>query len=140
MKLSKSEILKAIDKWNGAWDTYDLDGVVDLFHENVLFVNWTGGRAEGKENVRGAWKSWFENNGGFKFTVEDLFVDEEEQKVLYRWRLDWPSTEPGFENAPEVRYGADVMHFENGKVTKKLTYSKTTLEISGKRVRLTAKK
>jgi hypothetical protein len=32
----------------------------------------------------------------------------------------------------------DVIHFENGKIIQKLTYAKTTLEIEGKRVRLTA--
>ena len=140
MKLSKLEFETALQKWNEAWANYDLDGVVDLFHENVLFDNWTGGRAEGKEKVRQAWKPWFENNGGFKFTEEDIFIDEDEQKVLFRWRLDWPSTEQGFENEAEVRRGVDVMRFENGKIIEKLTYSKTTLEISGERVQLTAKK
>ena len=138
MKLSKMEIQNLLQKWNDAWINYDLDGVVDLFHEKVIFDNWTGGRAEGKENVRQAWKSWFENNGGFKFTEEDTFIDVDEQKVLYRWRLDWPSMEKGFAGKPETRRGVDVMHFEDGKIIEKLTYSKTTLEISGERVRLAA--
>jgi hypothetical protein len=29
-----------------------------------------------------------------------------------------------------------VMHFKDGKIIRKLTYSKTTLEIDGQRVRL----
>jgi len=62
----------------------------------------------------------------------------EQQKVLYRWQLEWPSIEKGFEGKPEKRRGVDVMHFKDGKLIKKLTYSKTTLEIDAQRVRLSA--
>jgi hypothetical protein len=67
-------------------------------------------------------------------------VDEDEQKVLYRWELHWPSLEKGHEGRPEIRRGVDVIHFRDGKITKKLTYSKTTLEINGERVPLSAVK
>jgi ketosteroid isomerase-like protein len=140
MVLSRKEITKALAEWNVAWDNHDLDGVLELLHDEVLFDNWTGGKAEGKKNLRKAWTPWFTNHGGFRFTQEDLFVDEAEQKVLYRWRLDWPSLEAGYEGRPEVRRGVDVMHFRDGKIIQKLTYSKTTVEIDGERVRLTARK
>ena len=29
-----------------AWNAHDLDGVMDLFHEGVVFENWTGGTAQ----------------------------------------------------------------------------------------------
>jgi len=32
----------------------------------------------------------------------------------------------------------DVMHFKDGKIIRKSSYSKTTLEIEGKRVKLVA--
>jgi hypothetical protein len=35
-----------------------------------------------------------------------------------------------------TRRGVDVMHFKDGKIIRKLTYSKTTLEIDAQRVRL----
>ena len=110
-----------------------------LFRSNyVIFDNWTGGQASGKENLRKAWASWFENHGGFRFTEEDTFIDEKEQKALYRWQLDWPSFEKGYEGKPETRRGVDVIHFKDGKIIRKLTYSKTTLGIDGKRVKLSA--
>ena len=136
--MAKDEIKIALDKWNQAWDAHDLEGVMALFHDDVLFENWTGGRAEGKEAVRKAWTPWFENHGGFRFTPEDTFIDEDEQKVLYRWQLDWPSFEKGFDGEPETRRGVDVIHFQDGKIIKKLTYSKTTIEIKGERIRLLA--
>ncbi|MHC4687361.1 MAG: nuclear transport factor 2 family protein [Planctomycetota bacterium] len=136
--LSRDAIKKALTKWNLAWDNHDLDGVMELFHDNVLFENWTGGQAKGKENLRKAWASWFENHGGFRFTAEETFIDTEQQKALYRWQLDWPSLEKGFEGRPEKRSGVDVLHFRDGKIIQKLTYSKTTIEINGQRVRLLA--
>ena len=138
MKLTKDEIKEALDNWNKAWDDHDLEGVMALFHDDVLFENWTGGQAEGKEAVRKAWTPWFENHGGFRFTPEDTFIDVDEQKVLYRWQLDWPSFEKGFDGKPETRRGVDVIHFRDGKIIQKLTYSKTTIEIKGQRIRLLA--
>jgi ketosteroid isomerase-like protein len=136
--LSREKIKKAMTEWNQAWDDHDLTGVMKLFHEDIVFENWTGGRAKGKEALYQAWKPWFENHGGFRFVSEDLFVDEVEQKVLYQWRLEWPSAEKGYAGKPEQRRGVDVIHFRDGKICRKYTYSKTTLEIAGKRVKLAA--
>ena len=131
MHLTRNEIKTALMKWNKAWDNHDLEGVMELFHEEVLFDSWTGGTVRGKEALRKAWAPWFANHGGFRFTEEDTFVDEKEQKVLYRWQLKWPSLEKGKEGKPEIRRGVDVMHFKDGKIINKLTYSKTTLDIEG---------
>ena len=136
--LSRSEIEKLLKDWNQAWDNHDLDGVMQLFHEDVVFDNWTGAKAKGKTRLSAAWAPWFKNHGGFRFTEEETFIDERQQKVLYRWRLDWPSLESGFEGKPETRRGVDVIHFKGDKIIQKLTYSKTTIEIEGKRIALSA--
>ncbi|MCP4669253.1 MAG: nuclear transport factor 2 family protein [Deltaproteobacteria bacterium] len=140
MALTREEITKALTRWNAAWDNHDLEGVMELFHDAVLFDNWTGGRVKGKENLRKAWAPWFSNHGGFRFTEEDTFIDEAEQKVLYRWQLDWPSFEKGYEGQPEMRRGVDVIHFQDAKIIQKQTYCKTSVEIDGERVSLSAKK
>ena len=133
MTFSREEIIEVMKEWNLAWKNHDLEGVMKLFHEDVFFENWTSGKAVGKEALRAAWTPWFADHGGFQFTEEDLFVDEKDQKVLYRWQLDWPSTEKGHEGKLEKRRGLDVIHFQEGKIIKKLTYSKTTVEIEGQR-------
>jgi len=138
MKLTKKEIKDALAQWNQAWDNHDLDGVMALFHADVVFENWTGGKAKGIDALHKAWGPWFANHGGFRFTPEDTFIDEDEQKVLYRWQLDWPSFEKGFAGRPEMRRGVDIIHFQDGKIIQKLTYSKTTIEIDGQRVPLSA--
>jgi len=139
MELSKEEISKAMIQWELAWNDHDLTGVMELFHEDVFFEHWHGAIVQGQEALHQAWAPWFENHGGFRFTTEDLFVDEAKQKVLYRWQLDWPSLEKGYEGRPERRRGVDVVHFRDGKIIQKLTYSKTTVEIDGARVRLSPK-
>jgi len=133
MKLTRNDIENALKKWNLAWDNHDLEGVMDLFHEAVQFDNWTGGRVRGKEALCKAWAAWFANHGDFRFIEEETFIDEKEQKVLYRWLLEWPSIENGQEGKPEKRRGVDIIHFEDGKIINKFTYSKTTIEIDGKR-------
>ena len=138
MVLSREEIKNALNQWNQAWDKHDLNGVMQLFHDEVLFENWAGGRVKGKEALRQAWAPWFENHGGFRFTEEETFIDETAQKALFRWQLDWPSFEKGYEGRPERRRGVDVLHFRDGKIIQKLTYSKTTIEIDEKRVQLYA--
>jgi len=137
MKLTREEILATLRKWNQAWDAHDLERVMELFHEDIYFENWTGGRTKGKEALRQAWQDWFKNHGGFRFIEEELFADEVEQKALYRWELEWPSLEAGYEGQFERRRGVDVIHFQDGKIINKLTYSKTAVEIEEKRIRLT---
>ena len=132
---NKKEIVDNLTEWFKAWDSYNIDGVMKLLHNDVLFDNWTGGKINGKDELRKAWSPWFENHGNFKFIYKDLFVDEEADKALFQWELKWPSIEKGFTGKPEIRRGVDVMHFEDGKIIKKLTFSKTTIEIDGERQR-----
>ena len=133
MKLTRKEIDTALLKWNTAWDNHDLEGVMALFHDNITFDNWTGGIAQGKAVLEKAWAPWFANHGGFRFIEEETFIDEKEQKVLYRWLLEWPSFEKGQEGKTEKRRGVDVIHFKDGKIINKFTYSKTAIEIDGER-------
>ena len=137
MKLTRKEIEIFWNKWNAAWDNHDLDSIMEFFHDDIYFNNWTGGYVKGKKNLRYAWHDWLLNHGNFKFIQEELFIDEHEQKLLYRWKLEWPSIEKGYEGKPEKRRGVDVVHFKDGKIIKKFTYSKTALEISDERVKLT---
>jgi len=80
MKFSREEISRVLRKWYIVWNDHDFEGVMELFHEDILFENWTGGKAKGKEVLRKAWEPWFANHGDFRFTEEETFVDEKEQK------------------------------------------------------------
>lgn len=130
MNLSKTEIHKLIKEWLTQWDSYDLDGVMKSIHEDIVFENWTGAVVNGKKNLHRAWTPWFNNHGNFKFTEEDIFIDEQEQKVLFRWCLKWPSPEKRNIGKTEIRRGVDILCLKEGKIYTKYSYSKTTAQIN----------
>jgi uncharacterized protein (TIGR02246 family) len=134
--LKKEEIVDILTRWNEAWNRHDIDKVAELFHDDIVFENFTGAKIKGAKALKLAWEPWFKNHGGFHFETEDLFVDEDAQKVLFQWSLHWPSSEERYRGKPELRRGVDVMHFKDGKIIHKYTYSKTTVEINGKLVKL----
>ncbi|MBN1164083.1 MAG: nuclear transport factor 2 family protein [Candidatus Krumholzibacteriota bacterium] len=134
--LAREELERITEEWLKAWTRHDLDEVIGLFAEEVVFESWTGIRVVGKENLRRAWREWFSNHGGFRFIKEDLLVDEKQQKVLFRWRFEGPSLEKGGEGKFERRRGVDLLHFRGGRIAEKLTYSKTQVEIEGRRIQL----
>ncbi|MCP3874954.1 MAG: nuclear transport factor 2 family protein [Desulfobacteraceae bacterium] len=136
MKLSRKEISAFLKEWNLAWANHDLDKVMTFSHDDVFFENWTGAYIKGTSALRNAWEPWFNNHGDFRFLDEETFIDETLQKVLYRWVLEWPSLEPGFEDRLEIRRGVDVIHLKDGKILNKLTYTKTSIEIDSQRLSL----
>ena len=129
---------RVLETWIDAWNAHDLDGVMELLHDEVVFENWDGRAVRGKRDLRRAWTGWFEDHGDFRFVTEEIFVDGGARKALFMWRLDWPSREEAFEGEREERRGVDVLYFEDGKIIRKLTYSKTTVEIGGRKIELTA--
>jgi len=138
MKLSRSEGILSLREWLVAWNEHDLIRVMSFLHENVVFENFTGAVIIGKDNLQKAWTPWFMNHGNFKFIEEDVFFDVDEQKLLLKWRLEWPSTEKLFMGKLEIRSGVDVIHFENGKIIQKHSYSKTSIKIDGLMIALKA--
>ncbi|SRR6185312_6466512 len=138
MRLSRSEILKHFDAWLKSWNEHDLEGVMQLMHEDVFFENWSGSSVSGKALLKNAWQRWFENHGNFRFSTEDLFIDELEQKIAFSWNLEWPSLEKNYLGQIEIRRGMDILHLENGKIRKKITYSKTVLQIHNQSITLIA--
>lgn len=135
-RLDRGSIKELLESWIGAWDRHDLDGVLDSFSGDIIFENWTGIRVEGKEKLRNAWKGWFDNHQSFRFVTEDIFIDEEEQKALFMWRYEGPSFDARFEKSTETRRGVDVLYFRGGKICRKLTYSRTVIDLDGRRIGL----
>lgn len=136
--LLHDELLEIIRAWLVEWNAHNLDKVMDLLHEEVIFENWTGSLVKGKKNLKRAWTPWFNSHGNFTFITEDLFADQTEQKVLLQWELKWPSSEINFAGQPEIRRGIDIIHFKDGLIHRKISYSKTTVTIQDKPVALSA--
>ena len=140
MKFSREEILTHFDIWLSAWDDHDLDGVMEFMHDDVVFENWNGSIVFGKIALKKSWTPWFIHHGDFRFINEDIFFDEREQKIAFQWKLEWPSLETQFKGRPETRRGVDLLHFREGKIIRKYTYSKTIVQIDSTPVYLMAQK
>jgi hypothetical protein len=136
MNLTTAEIKLIFKDWLDAWNIHDLEKVMNLFHQDVIFENWTSVRITGKKSLQNSWTNWFKNHGNFKFIEEDVFFDENEQKMLFMWRLEWPSLIRSHLGKPEIRRGVDVLYFKNGQIIQKHSYSKTTIRIDGSLISL----
>ena len=129
MNLSRAEILQQFNTWLIAWNEHDLDRVMEFIHEDIIFENWDDSIISGKIPLKRSWSTWFRNHGNFKFIFEDILIDEAEQKMTFTWKLQWPSLEKNYFGKQEKRRGVDILYLKEGKIYKKNTYSKTTLEI-----------
>lgn len=136
MNPSRVEIENSFFIWFNAWNNHDLEGVLDFMHEDIIFENWNGSIISSKNNLRKIWTPWFLHHGDFKFILEDYFIDEPEQKMTFAWQLDWPSFERNYIGKRETRKGVDIMQLKEGKIFKKITYSKTVLLIDNKKIQL----
>jgi len=130
MTLSRAALLHLFDTWLAAWGVHDLDGVMAPMHDEVVFEHWTGATVRGKRALRRAWTPWFRQHGNFSFSAEDVFVDELDQKMLFRWSLEWPAPDGPSSRAREIRRGVDVLHFVDGRIREKRSYSQTTTRLS----------
>jgi ketosteroid isomerase-like protein len=133
--MTRDELAKIIDEWLAAWDRHDIEAVTDLFADDGVFETWTGLRIEGRDNIRKAWKEWFEA-GGFRFVSEEIVIDEKNQTVVFSWLYEGPAK--CFGGKTEKRRGIDLIRFSGGRISEKITYSKTSLEVEGRKVTLTS--
>jgi hypothetical protein len=102
---------------------------MEFMHTDIVFDNWNGRKISGEQNLEKAWKAWFMRHGNFKFIKEDFFIDEANQKMTFTWQLEWPSIEKNYAGQLEIRRGVDILYLKEGKIIRKDTYSKTTIEI-----------
>lgn len=134
MRLSRVDISDRFGKWLCAWNEHDLEGVMQFIHDEIIFSSWNGSAIAGKPALQKVWQRWFADHGNFTFVLEDFFIDEPEQKMLFSWELDWPSPEKNYTGKREKRKGVDILSLKDGKIYRKNTYSKTLLEIDSVKV------
>lgn len=136
MNPSKDEIVLIFNEWLLAWNEHNLNDVLKIVHEDIVFENWTGEKIIGKKALYRSWRHWFLNHENFKFLIEDISYNEKEQKMIFLWILKWPSRLNLYKGQHEIRRGIDILYFKEGKIIQKQTYSKTTIEIQGHSVSL----
>jgi ketosteroid isomerase-like protein len=111
------DTLGVIDRFNAAFNRHDVDAVMALMTDDVVFENTSpppdGERYEGQAAVRGFWERFFAGSPNARFETEDTFAAGD--RALVRWRYSWGDG--------HIR-GVDVFRVRDGKVAEKLSYVK----------------
>lgn len=114
--------LATIERFNAAFNAHDVDAVMALMTDDVLFENTSpapdGETVRGQTAMREFWTRFFAGSSQAHFTTEDIFAHED--RALVRWIYRWhdPASGPG-----HIR-GVDVFRVRDGKVSEKLAYVK----------------
>jgi ketosteroid isomerase-like protein len=112
-----AETVATIERFNEAFNRHDVDAVMALMTEDVVFENTSptpdGERLEGQAAVRAFWERFFTDSPRAHFHQEDLFAAGD--RCAVRWRYDW--------GEGHVR-GVDIFRVRDGKVAEKLSYVK----------------
>jgi steroid delta-isomerase-like uncharacterized protein len=126
---SPAELEKAIARYNDAWNSHDLDAIMELHAPGMVFENHTAGEAAEGDEVRGHIGSIFETWPDIHFETRRLYVRD--GVVTQEWTASAT-------HANEMRRGElvaeptgrriewrgiDVIPFEGGLVKRKDVYS-----------------
>jgi ketosteroid isomerase-like protein len=111
------DTLETIDSFNRAFNLHDVDAVMALMTDDVVFENTSpppdGERYEGQAAVRAFWERFFAGSPLAHFDAEEMFAAGDRCTVL--WRYSWGNG--------HVR-GVDVFRVREGKVAAKFSYVK----------------
>jgi ketosteroid isomerase-like protein len=106
-----------IDRFNDAFNRHDVDTVMALMTDDVVFENTSpapdGERYEGQAAVRAFWDRLFRDSPSAVFEAEELAVMGD--RAVVRWRYSW--------GTGHVR-GIDLFKVRDGKVAEKFSYVK----------------
>lgn len=114
-------------RFTEAFNANDLDGVMAMMAQDAVYEEFTGAVSRGRAAIRAAFEPQFRGDyGTMRFESEDLFADAATGKALIRWvcRLQTRRGPAGWR-------GLDILHFEDGLVTHKLTYAKAKVPLLG---------
>ena len=110
--------LGLLDSFTAALNAHDLDAVLALVSEDIVFEATSpapdGTRYQGQAAVRQVWADLLESTPKARFFVEEQFSDGVDRAVV-RWRYDW--------GQGHVR-GVDIVRVRNGRLAESLAYVK----------------
>jgi uncharacterized protein (TIGR03086 family) len=113
---SPDSTLAVIRRFNEAFGRHDVDAVMALMTDDVVFEGTNpphGTRCEGQAAVRAVWEGLFGGTPSAKFVTEEGVIAGD--RATYRWVYHF--------DGGSVR-GVDVFRVRDGKVAEKLSYVK----------------
>jgi ketosteroid isomerase-like protein len=116
---ASNHTLATVELFNEAFNRHDVEAVMKLMTDDIVFENTSGGRFDGQEAVRGVLTRAFELMSTGWFETEEAIAVEDRCVVL--WTYTFHKKEPERGN---VR-GVDVFRVRDGMVAEKLSYVKS---------------
>jgi ketosteroid isomerase-like protein len=113
------QTLMTIRSFDEAFNRHDVDAVIKLMTEDVVFENTSGGHFEGHEVVRRVLTRAFELMSAGWFETEDMFATGDRGVVRWTYRFHKEEPERG-----HIR-GVDLFRVRNELVAEKLSYVKS---------------
>ena len=111
-------VLGLMDRFTVAMNSHDLDAVLALVTDDIVFESTSpapdGTRYQGRAAVGQVWGDLLASTPSARFAVEEQFYDGSERAVV-RWRYDW--------GEGHVR-GVDIIRVRNGRLAESLAYVK----------------
>lgn len=112
-------ILDTVERFNEAFNRHDVDDVMNLMTDDVVFENTSGGRFEGQEAVRAVLTRAFQLMSTGWFETEETFTAGDRCVVLWIYAFNRREPEHG-----QIR-GIDVFRVRDGLVSEKYSYVKS---------------
>jgi ketosteroid isomerase-like protein len=116
--MTAEETLALLDRFTEALNAHDLDAVMALVTDDIVFEATSpapdGTRYLGRAEVAGAWSEMLASTPKANFAVEEQFCAGADRAVV-RWHYDWGDG--------HVR-GVDVIKVRDGKICESLGYVK----------------
>ena len=111
-------ILGLMDRFTAAINAHDLDTVLGLLTDDIVFESTSpapdGTRYEGRAAVAQVWADLLASTPRAQFAVEEQFSDGSGRAVV-RWRYEWGDG--------HVR-GVDIIRVRDGRIAESLAYVK----------------
>ncbi len=112
-----SDTQDVIDCFNEAFNRHDVDAVMALMTDDVVFENTSpqpdGERFAGQDAVRAFWEEFFASSPQAHFEAEEIITAGD--RCTVRWRYSWGDG--------HIR-GIDLFRVRDGKVAEKFSYVK----------------
>ena len=118
---TSDEATRVVQLFNEAFNKHDVDAIMNLMTEDVLFENTNpppdGARFKGADAVRAYWQQFFATNPTAHFETEEMF--ESGDRVVVRWIYRKQK-----DGKPWHLRGVDLFKVRDRKVSEKLSYVK----------------